>query len=67
MQQPHHTPSEKKASLDRDLERLRKQLDTLKSFLVKPPLKGTLMDFDCETEYIIYEVFGNASPPGGYL
>ena len=62
MQQPHHTSSGKKASLDRDLERLRKQLDTLKSFLVRQPLKGTLMDFDCETEYIIYEVFGNSSP-----
>jgi signal-transduction protein with cAMP-binding, CBS, and nucleotidyltransferase domain len=63
MQQPHHdAPSEKKASLERDLERLRTQLDTLKSFLVRQPLKGTLMDFDCETGYIIYGVFGNSSP-----
>jgi len=62
MQQPHYPPSEKKASLDRDLERLRKQLGTLKSFLVRQPLRGTLLDFDWETEYIIYEVFGNSSP-----
>jgi CBS domain-containing protein len=62
MQQPHHTPSEKEASLDRHLERLRKQLDTLKSFLVGQPLRSTLMDFDWETEEIIREVFGSSSP-----
>ncbi len=62
MQQPHHTPSEKEASLDCDLERLRKQLDTLKSFLVRHPLRATLMDFDWETERIIQEVFGSSSP-----
>ncbi len=33
MQQPHPTPSEKEASLDRDLERLREQLDTLKGIV----------------------------------
>ncbi len=62
MQQPHHTPSGKNISLDRDLKRLRKQLDTLKSFPVRQPLKGTLMDFDCETEHIISEIFGHSSP-----
>ncbi len=62
MQQPHHAPSEKKASLDRDLERLRTQRDTLKSFLVRQPLKGALMDFDWETEEIIQEVLGSSSP-----
>jgi CBS domain-containing protein len=62
MPQPHHTPSEKEASLDRDLERLREQLATLKSYLVRPPLAGTLMDFDWETEDIIHEVFGSSSP-----
>ncbi len=62
MPQPHHTPSKKEASLDRHLERLRTQLDTLKSFLVRQPLRSTLMDFDWETERIIQEVFGSSSP-----
>ena len=62
MQQPHHTPSKKEASLDRDLERFQTQLDTLKSFLVRKPLGPTLMDFDYETEEIIKEVFGSSSP-----
>ncbi len=62
MQQLLHAPSEKEASLDRDLERLRTQLDTLKSFLVRQPLKGALMDFDWETEEIIQEVLGSSSP-----
>jgi len=55
-------PSEKEASLDRDLERLREQLDTIKSYLVKAPLAGTLMDFDWETEDIIHRMFGSSSP-----
>ncbi len=62
MQQPHPTPSEKEASLDSDLERLRTQLDTLKSYLVRQPLRETLLDFDWETEYIIQGVFGSSSP-----
>ncbi len=62
MQQPHHTPSEKEASLTRDLERLRKQLGTLKSFLVGQPSGPTLMDFDLATEEIIQGVFGSSSP-----
>ncbi len=62
MQPPHHAPSGKKASLDRDLERLRTQLDTLKSFLLRQPLPSFLMDFDWETEEIIREVLGNSSP-----
>ncbi len=62
MQQLHHSPSEKEASLDRDLDQLREQLDTLKSYLVRQPLGQTLMDFDWETEEIIKKVFGNSSP-----
>ncbi len=62
MQQPHPTPSEKEESLDRDFERLREQLDTIKSYLVRQPLEGTLMDFDWETEDIIHRVFGSSSP-----
>ena len=62
MEQPHHTPSENEAALDRDLERLRLQLDTLKSYLVRQPLEETLMDFDWETEYVIHAVFGSSSP-----
>jgi len=62
MQQPHPTPSEKEAFLDRDLKRLREQLDTLKSYLVRQPLQGTLVDFDWETEDIIHRVFGSSSP-----
>jgi len=62
MQQPHPTPSEKEASLNRDLNRLREQLDTLKSYLVRQPLEETLLDFDWETEDIIRRVFGSSSP-----
>ncbi len=62
MQQLLHAPSEKEASLDRDLQRLREQLETIKSFLVRQPLEETLMDFDWETEDIIKEVFGKSSP-----
>ena len=46
MQEPLHTPSEKQASLDRDLERLRKRLATLRPFLVNQPSGSALIDFD---------------------
>ena len=62
MQQLLHAPSEKEASLDRDLQRLREQLETIKSFLVRQPLEETLMDFDWETEDIIHKMFGRSSP-----
>ncbi len=62
MQQPLHTPSEKEASLDRDLERLRKRLVTLQPFLVNQPSGSALIDFDLETEEIIHGVFGSSSP-----
>ena len=62
MQQPLHTPSEKEASLDRDLERVRKRLVTLQPFLVNQPSGSALIDFDLETEEIIHEVFGSSSP-----
>ncbi len=61
MPQLLHSPLEKEAALDRDLERLREQLDTIKSYLMQP-LEGTLMDFDWETEDIIHRMFGNSSP-----
>ena len=65
MQQPLHAQSEKEASLNRDLERLRKQLGILKSFLVAQPSGSTLVDFDLMTEEIISGVFGSSSPMVG--
>lgn len=57
-----HAPSEKETSLDHDLERVRELLDTIKSYLVRQPLEGTLLDFDWETEDLILRVFGRSSP-----
>ena len=53
---------EKASSRDRNIERLRQQLTTLKPFLVTEPSSSTLAEFDIATEELISEVFGSASP-----
>ena len=53
---------EKESSLDHDIDRLRKQLGTLKNYLVTEPTPESLVEFDSETEEMIGEIFGSSSP-----
>jgi CBS domain-containing protein len=50
------------SSLDRDIDRLRQQLDLLKKFLKNEPSTASLNNFDSATEDILIDVFGSASP-----
>jgi CBS domain-containing protein len=49
-------------SLDRDINRLRQQLESLKKFLADEPSTEVLHEFDSATEDIMVEAFGSSSP-----
>ena len=55
------TQPDRRLSLDRDIERLRQQLDIVKSFLVGKETGSSLADFDLTTEQMISEVLGRSS------
>ncbi|MEE8125432.1 MAG: CBS domain-containing protein [Nitrospirales bacterium] len=48
-------------TLDRDINLLRQQLDTLKTYRMKEPSAETLHDFDSKVEEILAEAFGHTS------
>lgn len=49
-------------SLDRDIDRLRQQLEKVKQYLTDEPSAAVLNEFDSGTEDILIDVFGSASP-----
>ncbi len=49
-------------TLDRDINRLRQQLDILKKYLLDEPSAASLNEFDAATEDILADVFGSSSP-----
>lgn len=55
------TPSKPRVSLDRSIERLRKQLADLAPFLGKGKATRSLDEFDLETERLIGELLGQTS------
>ena len=55
------TPSKGKVSLDKSIDRMRKQLAELAPFLGKGKPTRSLEEFDLETERLIGEVLGQAS------
>ncbi len=55
------TPSKTRVSLDKSIERMRKQLAELAPFLGKGKPTRSLEEFDLETERLIGEVLGQAS------
>jgi CBS domain-containing protein len=57
----HTTPSTTRVSLDRSIERMRKQLAELASFLGKGKPLRSLEEFDLETERLIADLLGQAS------
>ena len=62
MEKTNPAQAEKSSTIDRDLERLRKQLLTLKDYLMNEPSPGVLVEFDSKTEELISEVMGSSSP-----
>lgn len=54
--------SEREGALDKDITRLRQQLDVLKSFLLSEPTPEVLLGFDSAMEDILEDVFGSSSP-----
>jgi CBS domain-containing protein len=48
-------------TLDRDINRLRQQLDILKNYLMKEPSAASLNEFDSATEDILADAFGSSS------
>jgi CBS domain-containing protein len=49
-------------TLDRDIDRLRQQLENLKKYLVAEPSTERLHEFDSETEEMLADAFGSSSP-----
>lgn len=49
-------------TLDRDINRLRQQLDVLKKYLMEEPSAASLNEFDSGTEDILIDAFGSSSP-----
>lgn len=49
-------------NLDRDISRLRQQLDIVKTYLTDEPSTAILNEFDSATEEILADVFGSSSP-----
>lgn len=49
-------------SLNRDIDRLRHQLEKVKQYLTDEPSAAALNEFDSGTEDILIEVFGSSSP-----
>jgi CBS domain-containing protein len=49
-------------ALDRDIDRLRQQLDMVKKYLIEEPSSSSLNEFDSATEDILIDAFGSSSP-----
>ena len=56
------TKSDRMGTLDKDIIRLRKQLNVLKTFLVSEPQAEVLLAFDSALEDLLEDVLGSASP-----
>lgn len=52
----------KKVDLDRDIERIRECISTVKEFIHLDSPPETLIDFDASTEELIADIFGSSSP-----
>ncbi len=48
--------------MDRDINRLRQQLDIVKKYLIDEPTAASLNEFDSDTEDILADAFGSSSP-----
>ena len=56
------TRNDRAVSLDQDIQRLRKQLEIVKTFLQAEPTVEVLHEFDSTVEDILGEAFGSSSP-----
>nr|HQU28818.1 hypothetical protein [Nitrospirales bacterium] len=54
--------SDRVGALDKDIIRLRQQLNVLKTFLVSEPVGEVLLGFDSSLEDLLEGVLGSASP-----
>ena len=53
--------TDKASSIDRDIDRLRKELMTLKGFFMKEPSAEVLVEFDVKTVDLIGDIMGSSS------
>lgn len=62
MEKAQTAQAEQVSAIDRDIDRLRKQLLTLKEYLMKEPSAEVLVDFDAQTEEMVSDIMGSSSP-----
>ena len=62
MDQTHTAKVGKESTLDRDIDRLRKELATLKRYLMSEPSAVVLAEFDARIEDMIADILGSSSP-----
>jgi CBS domain-containing protein len=61
MAQEKSSKTDRVVTLDRDINRLRQQLDILKKYLMEEPSAAALNEFDSTTEDILADAFGSSS------
>ena len=61
MESPVSSKTDRVEVLDRDINQLRQQLSTLKTYLMNEPSAEMLNDFDSKVEEILAEAFGRTS------
>jgi hypothetical protein len=54
--------SDRAAALDKDIARLRQQLNVVKTFLLSEPSAEVLLGFDSSMEDLLEDIFGSSSP-----
>ena len=62
MDQAQTAKTDKGSSIDRDIDRLRKELVTLRGYLMSEPSPEVLVEFDAQTVDLIGEIMGSSSP-----
>lgn len=62
MEQTQTAKTDKASTVDRDIDRLRKELVTLRGYLMNEPSAEILVEFDVKTGDLISDIMGSASP-----
>ena len=62
MEKTQTAKTDKPSTVDRDIDRLRKELVTLRGYLMNEPSGEVLVEFDASTVDLISDIMGSASP-----
>ena len=54
--------TEKASTIDQDIDRIRKELMTLRGYLMNEPSAEVLVEFDVKTVDLISDIMGSSSP-----